>query len=494
MRPHPLVYEINTRCWLNELSQKTGETIQLGNVPDEQFVTWRRLGFTHIWLMGVWATGPRGRNHSLSQPGLRETYREILPDWQERDVLGSPYAVADYQVSQGLGGESGLRHFRQRLHRHGLKLIIDFVANHLGLDHPWISEHPDLFIQGPANTANTFRRKTPTGSRWFAYGKDPNFPAWTDTVQLDYRRAKTRAVMIDALRSIGQLCDGVRCDMAMLLLNDVFEKVWEGFPCCEPHPEDEFWPQAIEQLKQTDPDFLFVAEAYWGLEKRLQDLGFDYTYDKRFYDHLVARNHGLAQRHLTEASPAFVERSVHFLENHDEPRITSLLSFAEHRAAALATLGSPGMRLLHEGQLDGARLQSCIHLGRRAWEEPQPEVTSLYGQLLDVLQKTSVGRGQGMVLKALSAWEGNSTNENFIVIQWQESSPEFDLVVANLAAHQGQCHVPLAIDNLAQSNWQMKDLLGDELYDRPGHHLKQRGLYLDLPPHGAQLFHFQPCG
>src|SRR5437762_13966356 len=104
---HPLLYEVNTRCWLQALAQKHGCPLTLANVPEEEFTAWERLGFTHIWLMGVWTTGPRARAEALKHPELRRVYDEVLPNWTEADVAGSPYAIADYQVPEALGGETG---------------------------------------------------------------------------------------------------------------------------------------------------------------------------------------------------------------------------------------------------------------------------------------------------------------------------------------------------------------------------------------------------
>jgi len=490
MAHHPLLYEINTRCWLNEFSTQAGTEIHLGNVPEEEFLRWKRLGFTHIWLMGVWTTGPRARRHSLNDPGLRQKYSEVLPDWQERDVLGSPYAVAEYRVAIRLGGEAGLRRFRERLCEQGLKLILDFVPNHLGIDHDWIVERPELLVQTSAHAPESFRRKTREGNRWFAHGKDPNFPAWVDTVQLDYRRAETRAAMIEGLQAISNLCDGVRCDMAMLLLNEVMTKVW-GAPAASSAIDQEFWPEAIDRVKQARPDFLFLAEAYWGLESRLQEMGFDYTYEKESYDYLIARNHGALQRHLLNKPPDYLRRSIHFLENHDEPRIASTLTLAEHRAAALATLGLPGMRLLHEGQLTGLRIQALVHLGRRAREGVDPEVATFYENLLAVLQNTAVGRGQFAVLRPFAVWDGNSTTENFVIVQWWEAPKAFDLVVVNLTGHQSQCCVRIISVGIAEHLWRMQDLLGNQSYERSSDHLQQHGLFLDVAAHATQLFHCQ---
>ena len=180
--------------------------------------------------MGVWATGPRARAEALKHPELRRAYDQVLPGWQEADVAGSPYAIGDYQVPPALGGEAGLAEFRRKLREHGLKLLLDFVPNHVGLDHAWVRERPGLFVQSLGAAPGTFPQETSAGPRWLAHGKDPYFAPWTDTVQLDYRRAATRAVMTQLLQSFAGRCDGVRCDMAMLVLNDVFAKTWERFP------------------------------------------------------------------------------------------------------------------------------------------------------------------------------------------------------------------------------------------------------------------------
>ncbi|MBI3853413.1 MAG: alpha-amylase [Verrucomicrobia bacterium] len=489
---NPLLYEINTRCWLRELSERSGKTVTLPNVPQSEFVVWQRLGFTHIWLMGVWQTGPRSCAQSLAQLETRHACRELLPDFTDADIAGSPYAIADYQASPALGGEAALEIFREQLHAHGLKLILDFVANHVGLDHRWVTERPELFVQSPGETAGFFRQPTRRGTYWLAHGRDPYYPPWADTVQLDYRIPATHRAMIDQLTSVTRQCDGVRCDMAMLLLNEVFARTWADFPRSNAVPVHEFWADVISYIKRVSPEFLFMAEGYWDLEARLQSLGFDYTYNKRLYDHLVHREHAEVQRNLLQAGPGFVNSSVHFLENHDEPRIASLLTLPEHRAAALATFGLPGMRLLHEGQLTGATKRVSVHLGRRPVEPIQPDIAAFYERLLQVLKTTSVGKGRGVMLNPSPAWTGNPTAQYFVIVQWQSAPPEFDLVVVNLAPHPSQCYAPLRIAGLADRNWQLTNLLGDEQYQRSGDDLARAGLYLDVPAQGAQLFHFQP--
>jgi glycosidase len=484
---HPLVYEINTRAWLRELSSRIGQPITLADVPQSEIDSWRRLGFTHIWLMGVWTVGPRSREHSLRH------FQKSSP-FDPTKVLGSPYAVSAYKVSPALGGNDALRHFRSRLASSGLKLILDFVPNHTGLDHPWLTERPDLFIRTRPRHRGSFLQQTHDGPRWLAHGRDPYFDPWLDTAQLDYRNPATHSAMLAELQAISQLCDGLRCDMAMLVLNDIFEKTWKAATSNSTPALTEFWSQAIPAVKKHFPEFLFLAEVYWGLEGHLQHLGFDYTYEKIFYDHLVARRTSELHRHLLNHSPAFLAASAHFLENHDEARIASLLSPEEHRAAALLLLGLPGLRILHEGQLTGAKKRASVHLGSRIFEKADSQVFYFYETLLELLPKTFVGRGGATILQTVPAWEGNPTAENFLLIQWanlEAENPAFDLVAVNFAPHQSQCYAPLQIPNLQAHCWRMENLLGSEKFEREGRELARPGLYLDAPPYAAHLFRFR---
>lgn len=489
---NPLLYQINTRCWLRELSAAAGNPVTLADVPVAEFARWRKLGFTHLWLMGVWTPGPKGRALALNEPDLRRAYNAALPGWRDDDVGGSPYAIADYRVPPALGGDAGLKQFRDQLHAHGLKLILDFVPNHLGLDHAWLRERPDLFVQSPGEAPGTFAQATVAGIRWLAQGKDPYFAPWTDTVQLDYRRPATRSAMQELLLSVAARCDGVRCDMAMLLLSEVFAKTWAHLPCATETPAREFWAEAIPAVKAAQPGFLFLAEVYWGLESRLQELGFDFTYDKELYDKLFWRDGAGVQRHLLGLSREARARGAHFLENHDEPRIAAQLSPAEQRAAALVILGLPGMRFLHEGQLTGARVKLPVQLARRRAEPPDEAVAKVYEQLLANLAGTAVGRGEAQLLAPRAAWPENPTAQNFIIVQWRMQGPGFDLVVVNLAPHRSQCYVPLVGPELAEHNWSLRDRLGPDTYERFGADLASQGLYLDVAAHGAQLFHFEP--
>jgi hypothetical protein len=490
---HPLLYEINTRCWLTELSRRAGRRVTLAEVPAAEFAQWRRWGVTHVWLMGVWTTGPRARAEALNSADLRRAYAEVLPGWTAEDVGGSPYSIAAYSVPAVLGGDEGLAAFRAELHRLGMKLILDFVPNHLGLDHPWLRERSELFVQAGGAQSGVFVQPTATGQRWIANGKDPYFPAWTDVAQLDYRRADTRAAMSELLGQVAERCDGVRCDMAMLLLNDVFARTWAHLPSTEPPAAGEFWEAAIRVVKQAHPGFLFLAEVYWDLEAGMQSLGFDYTYDKHLYDDLVWLRGAAAQHRLLQLRPQFTAACAHFLENHDELRIATRLDLSAHRAAALAVLGMPGMRFLHEGQLCGAKQKLPVQLTRGPVESPQATVSAMYEQLLGVLQHSAVGRGTGQILTPRAAWPENPTGQNFILVFWPAPPPAFELVVVNYASHRSQCYVPLPVAGMADRNWTARDLLGAEIYPRAGSDLADQGFYLDVPAFAAQLFRFEPA-
>jgi hypothetical protein len=239
---------------------------------------------------------------------------------------------------------------------------------------------------------------------------------------------------------------------------------------------------------------VFLAECYWGLGERLQALGFDFTYDKTWSDELYAGNGAAAVRHLNEQSKSCIEHSAHFLENHDEPRVASRLSLVEHRPAAVAMLALPGMRFLHERQLEGARVQLPVQLGVRPSEPVDEGVCALYRQILAALRVTGVGEGEANLLKARAAWPGNPTAENILLVLWGASKSRAALAVVNLAGHASQCRVSLPISHEPAATWRLRDVLGAESWERSAEELGGPGLFLDLQAHAAQLFVLESAG
>jgi glycosidase len=382
-RVAPVIFEVNTRCCLNELSSKLGRRATLADIPESCLEQWQSLGFTHVWFMGVWQSGPLAREAALAQAGLIQTARELLDDFKPGDVQASPYAIASYEVDPAYGGGEALRVLRNRLAAAGLKLILDFVPNHVGLDDPWIAQHPEYFFSVAEGTEGAFRANTDQGPRWLMHGRDPYFPPWVDTAQLNYGVLEVQQAVIHRLLKVANECDGVRCDMAMLLLRENFVKTWTALCTSESMPETEFWSRAICAVKETVPNLLLIAEAYWGSEPELQKLGFNYTYDKTVYDFLVARDSPGLEGYLKAKGRSYLEHSLHFLENHDEPRAWKIFSdAAEHRKVAERLFLLPGAKLVHQGQMEGARHRAPVQLARRP-QEPFNELSwKMYKEIL----------------------------------------------------------------------------------------------------------------
>ncbi len=488
---YPSLYEVNTRVRLGEAEARA----TLDDLPDAFLDEVARLGFDILWTLGVWQTGPAGQHVARSLPELRREYRRVLPDFREEDVPGSPFAVQSYTVHADFGGDAALARLRERLRQRGVRLLLDLVPNHTALDHPWVQEHPEYYVRGgEADLAgaphNWCRLPTGRGPAVLAHGRDPYFPGWTDTLQINYRHAGARAAMVAELERIAERCDGVRCDMAMLLLPDVFRRTWgeSARPADGTAAVDEpFWPQAIAAVRRRHPEFVFIAEAYWGLEWVLLQQGFDYAYDKRLYDRLRAGQAGPVRDHL-KADLDFQRRCVRFLENHDEPRAAASFPPEMHRAAAVLTYLVPGLRFFHEGQLEGRRARVPVQLGRRPAEPVDEALREFYGRLLDCLKRPAVRDGRWRPCACRAAWDGNPTWERFLAFTWEGGPGRRLLVAVNYGPTQGQCYVEPVLPDLRGRDFLLRDLLGPAEYRRGGDELAARGLYLDVPAWGHHVF------
>jgi hypothetical protein len=495
----PSLYQLNTRVWLHELSQAAGRPVTLAQVGDEVLEYLAAQGFDGLWLMGVWQTGLAGRDVSRRHPGWRRDFETLLPDLSEEDIVGSPFAVQKYTVHADYGGDEALARLRQRLRTHGIHLLLDFVPNHTAPDHPWVWQHPEYYIGGDetdlARTPYDFRRvDTRRGPRILACGQDPSFPPWPDTLQLNYRCQALRQAMLGELSRLAGQCDGLRCDMSMLLLPEVIERTWgdRSLPRDGTPPQDEsFWPEAIAHVRRTDPEFRFLAEVYWDLEWTLQQQGFDYTYDKRLYDRLQARDPEAVRGHL-DVDAGYQGKMVRFLENHDEPRAASAFPPGAGRAAAMITYLVPGLRLFHDGQLEGRRQRTSLHLRRRAAEPVDAAVHEFYRALLDLLKRPLLRDGQWQLLECRPAWPDNPTWRNFLTFRWEGPHRERMLVTINYGYTQGQCYLPLPWTDLQGNRLLLRDLTSATRYEREGNELIHRGLYLDLPEWHYHVFELRP--
>jgi hypothetical protein len=482
------MYQINTRVLLTALSRELERPAKLDDIPDSELDRIAERGFDLVWFLGVWQTGTAARRVSLENLEWRNEFQSLLPDFSNNDVCGSCFAIQSYSVHADFGGNSALERLRRRIHKRGMRLLLDFVPNHTSPDNSWVTRHPEYYMPGTdaqldSEPQNYTRIATPDGSRVLVYGRDPHFAGWPDTLQLNYAEPELQEAMAAELEKIAKMCDGVRCDMAMLILPDVFERTWGLRPAS-------FWPNAIRRARVCNPGFLFIAEVYWDLEWALQQQGFDYTYDKRLYDRL-REGHARPVRDHFRADMDFQRKSVRFLENHDEPRAAGAFPPGSHQAAAILTLLCPGLRFIHQGQMDGLTKRISVHLSRGPSEAANSELKQFYDRLLQCLQHPSA-QGEWQLLECTPAWDGNWTWDCFICFAWQAADQKSLIVVVNYSPNQSQCYLHVPTDKLKGKIMHLRDLMGTQEYDREGDEIRSRGLYLDLPAWSYHVFELTP--
>ena len=482
---YPSLYQINTRVWLTDLSEDLGRPATLDDIPNAELDRLVEMGFDWIWFLSVWTTGERGRKVSLENQEWRHEFEQTLPNLREEDIGGSGFAIAGYHVHPNLGGDEALKRLREKMNKRGLKLMLDFVPNHMGPDHPWLEEHPEFFVAG---TENDFQQQPQNYSRVkrkqdeiiLAYGRDPYFAGWPDTIQLDYSNPATVKAMSDELLRISTQCDGVRCDMAMLVLPDVFERTWG-------RKAQPFWPGVTKAVRKRVPEFCFMAEVYWDMEWTLQQSGFDYTYDKRLYDRL-RESHARPVREHFHAGLDYQDKLARFLENHDEPRAADTFAPDQYQAAAVLTFLSPGMRFFHQGQFEGRMKRISPHLVRAPHEPLNTVLQDFYHELLAVINQALFRDAQWRLLECVPAWDGNGSWDSFVAFAWEEKKGRRAIVTVNYAPHQSQCYVRLPFSDLANQSIEFRDLMSVDRYIRNGNELLSQGIYLDMPPWGYHVF------
>jgi glycosidase len=483
----PVVHEVFTWVWLEELGRSLGRAVTLADVPAEEWDHIARRGFDAVWLMGVWERSPMGAAIARANEAMAAAHHEVLADLTDDDVVGSAYCVRDYRVDDRLGGEAGLAIARQELAKRGARLVLDLVPNHVAPDHRWVAEHPEYFILGTAEDAERDPASfIPIGGHVFACGRDPYFPAWPEVLQLDASNPALRAAMTALVANLTERCDGLRCDMAMLMLDDVFRRTWGDRVGHEAVEGDRgFWPVVIEAARQASPDFRLWAEAYWDLEPVLLEQGFDACYDKRLYDRIV---HHASMHEVRAHLAAPVEgqhHTVRFVENHDEPRAASLLSPAEHLVSLTAMLTLPGVALVHEGELDRRRIRVPVTLGRRPHEEPYRSIVDGVHLVLDLVADGL--RTGDWTLGEVHGWPDNQSADRLLSWSWTGPGARH-LVVVNLTDQQADGMVAWPWPTNAGQTLRLIDRTTGDGYDREGDDVVANGLYVSLPGHGIHVF------
>ncbi len=491
IRRHPTLYEINTRVWLHRFSGD-GSIVKLNEAPEEYWNDLRKMGIDAVWLMGIWETNNEIVERYCFEDGLVNEYKKALKDWRPADVSGSPYSIKQYKVNPEIGSEADLRSLKELLNGLGIKLILDFVPNHFSVGSDLLHSNPEIFLSVPSRywdeNKYTFFRLDGK-NEYYAHGRDPFFPAWQDTAQVNYFSADAREFMVSQLLNISELCDGLRCDMAMLALNNVFANTW-GIALSEQNivrPEKEFWELAANAVRDVNPEFIFIAEAYWDLEYNLQQLGFDFTYDKKLTDRLRAGNVFELRGHLN-ADFNYQRKSLRFIENHDEERAVTAFGQHKERAAAVVTSTIMGMRFFHDGQFEGRKIKLPVQLNREPAEKVNKWLKNFYSKLLSIINEEVFHDGEWTMHYPVPAGPGDETYHNMLAWQWVLEN-ERRLVVVNFSDKTARCRIRLNLEEFG-GEFGLIDLWNKHKYVRNKSESVSRGVFIELGPYNSHIFKF----
>lgn len=424
--------------------------------------------------MGIWMPSPMSQKIASSHSGLLSEYRKALPDFHERDIIGSPYAIYDYEPNPLLcDGWDELKAFRDKIHSYGKKLVLDFVPNHMACDTKYLETHPECFLK--ASELIKEHDKFLYNNTFFAHGKDPYFDGWSDTVQFDFSHPNTIQLHQSFLEKISECADIVRCDMAMLPLHSVFLKTHgkNALP---------YWEILIPALNKKN--LIFWGEVYWNLEYDLQTIGFEGTYDKILYDRFKSKNTEEIIGHLS-ADLGFQEKSIRFLENHDEPRAFAV--FGEESISLFALLSFlPGKILYYEGQEVGKKLKQPVQLGREHKEENILSVSIAYDRMF---KRVNNRKGKSLFLKkhAYSSYDESPSKMHIVSISTQDHD-FFEIMIFNPNHKWISGRVLLSEENIRNlSDVKMiHDLVSGQEFEFKFQETIQQGLYFHLKPFSTQ--------
>ena len=477
---HPILYEISTRPWLYELSQKYGKSItKIKDIPTTEFDNLKKSGIEIVWMMGVWKLGTYGLEFDRKQD-----YSGVLPDWTKDDVIGSPYSITEYECNPDIGTNDDLVWLRKQINNRGMKLMLDFVPNHSAVDAPTASSNPKLYMRAPPGKTDP-SRYTDSG---IAYGKDPYFSPWLDVIQWNYWEAETIQFMKQNLLTVLKYADGARCDMAHLILNDVFGQTWkeELDAWSYSKPSNEFWEVAIKEAKSKYPNAILLAEVYedWEIEK-LNQLGFDYCYDKALLDKLEGSAQDVND-YIHYKGESFYGHVAHFVENHDENRVVYNMQGNLEKAKAAGTIAATlgGMIFFNHGQWSGLKNKLDVHLRRGASESADSGTENHYKKLMQIIADSAF-KGPNYYF----VYNISGDKELDFIGYIREVDDAHYLVVVNYASTYGCAEVP--IYNMEGSGMKnVKEMFSGIEYSVDADIMRNVGLTVCLNGYQAQIFKY----
>ena len=486
---NPRLLEINARLWI----KRFGNNCNLSLVPDDQITKWKNLGFDMIWLMGVWDNNKDVISEYCFEPELISSYNNALKDWHKDDVIGSPYSIDKYQINPILGTKEDLLLFKKKLNDAGIKLILDFICNHFSAKSSLIWTNKEIFLHADEyifkNDPYTFYPSPANNKEYLAHGRDPLFPPWKDTAQINFYSPEARNYLTSVLIDLTDLCDGVRCDMAMLPLNNIFYNTWIGVlkKYGFDKPEKEFWEEAISAVKNKREDFIFLAETYWDLEWQLQNLGFDFTYDKRLTDRLVGGDIRSIKDHLN-ADQSYKAKSVRFLENHDEDRAITKLGRERSMAAAVITSTIPGIAFYFDGQCEGKRIKLPVQLGREPEEKQDEKIKEFYRNLLSITKDEVFKNGNWKLLETSPAADIDHSYEYILAWEWRLGK-DLRIIIVNYNNSTSRGRLKFNVE-ARSDEIVLNDLLNHTSYKRSLKEIADKGLFVELKSFNSHIFSF----
>ena len=393
--PSTVLIAKSTYVWLAQLSRQYGRHIgRLDEIPDQELATLAERGLNSLWLIGVWE---RSR--------ASKTIKQLCGN---RDAVASAYSLFDYSIAEDLGGEPAYIDLRDRAYRHGIRLASDMVPNHMGIDSPWVIEHPEWFIarqdspypaysfEGPdlshdgrveikiedhyfsqSDAAVVFRRRDRASgeTRYIYHGNDGTSFPWNDTAQLDYLNPAVREQVIQTILHVARLFPVIRFDAAMTLAKRHFHRLWfpgpgssgaipsraeygmsqADFDRAMPH---EFWREVVDRVAAEVPGTLLLAEAFWLMEGYfVRTLGMHRVYNSAFM--VMMRDEDNAKyrsviKNTLEFDPDIMKRYVNFMSNPDERTAIDQFGTGDKCfgvAVMMSTL--PGLPMFGHGQIEG---------------------------------------------------------------------------------------------------------------------------------------------
>ena len=444
--------------WLDQLSKKFGRPINtLEQIPDEELDTLARWGFTGLWLIGVWERSPASRR--IKQKGGNP------------EAMASAYSLYRYEVAADLGGEAALQNLKGRAWARGIRLASDMVPNHMGIDSPWVVEHPEWFVSldhspfpsysfngedissdprvsiyledhyyDRSDAAVVFKwvDRRSGATHYIYHGNDGTRMPWNDTAQLNYLRPDVREAVAQTILAVARKFPIIRFDAAMTLTRKHYQRLWfpqpgsggdipsragqgmgqERFDQAMP---GEFWREVVDRMARENPDTLLLAEAFWLMESFfVRSLGMHRVYNSAFMNFLKMEENAkfrMSLKNVLEFNPEILKRYVNFMNNPDEDTAAAQFGGGDKYFGACTLLAAlPGLPMFGHGQIEGFKEKYGMEYARAYQDEKADEelVKRHERQIFPLLRQRSLFSGVADFLLYDFYVSGGTVDENVI--------------------------------------------------------------------------------